>query len=372
MKLSIFSNRGMKMSDISEILFNSLVILGLILLGSVFFYQTRRKNRKAFYLTIGVFLGVIGQSLYVFIMIIDSSATSVLQGKYLRDLIFGGFYFFVFLHYQGLTRDRVIVRLTSIIVGILAIQGMLTLLFWIEPTNPLIQTIIARFVNFIGLTCFSYAFYVSTLTSMKVRERESLFESIFIFIVFFAHIIYVLGDNGFLSFLSTLGGYEFIADIGGTLGVYGLFLTYLANIDYLYRLPVPIHQILIFSDSGLPIYTRDVYSQGIEQTKVEETLFAGVITAISSLIKESLGTDAKLQHINATGKQVFFNEKNNMTFVIITDEGTRMLKESLLLFSRLVYAKLSGNFMEEPIQQQNYIEPIDNLLKKSFPYIAIR
>ena len=215
---------------------NLAVFLALVILVGAFFYQTRRKNRRAKELLIGLVLALIGQTIYTIGFTTGMGEAGLLVLKHTRDFIFGLFYFFLFLHYEALSKDQTNPIFSSIFSGILAIFGSFTFVLMLFPDNTLTIALTRRSANFIGLGIFIYVSYLSWRTTKLVREWESMGESMMLTIQAFGHVIYVLGDNYLLGFLDGIGGYELIADIFGTIGILGFVTIYLVNTDYLYRL----------------------------------------------------------------------------------------------------------------------------------------
>ncbi|MBD3192868.1 MAG: hypothetical protein GF308_19670 [Candidatus Heimdallarchaeota archaeon] len=351
---------------------NLAVVVVLILLVGAFIYQTQRKNRRARNLTIGLIIAILGQAVYLVGIILNLDASGLLIIKHVRDFIFGIFYFFIFLHYEALSKERPNTLLSSLFSGFLAIFGSFTIVLMLVPENQLMIDLTRRTANFIGLGIFMYCSYLNYRTTKRVKEWESYLESIMLSLVAFAHIIYVLGDNYLLNFLNVLGGYEMLADVLATVGTFVYVLTYLINPDYLYRLPIPIYQIIIFNQSGLPCYNREVYTKGLERPEIDEMLFPAIITAISSFLSETMGKKAQLKHIDASSKQMFINTQENLSITVIADKGTRFLQKSIKILNDLIPKDLRDDLNASDTKYKPYQETLDKLVKTAFPYLKIK
>ena len=240
------------------------------------------------------------------------------------------------------------------------------LFFSLITRNDLIIEITGRIANIIGLVCFGYVSYVSFITYKTLKEREAILEFISMFVVFLAHIIYVLGDNMLLSFID----YSTIADTIGTLGIFLLLLNYLSNLDYLYRLPFPIHQIIGYNSSGLCIYSRSVYTKGLKTLQIEEMLFSGLISALSSGIKESLGTSTELRYIDATNKHILLHMHKGLTIVVVADNKSNLLIESIKTVNELIGDTLRKKIDGSLINISELTQELDPIIKIAFPYIV--
>ena len=175
-----------------------------------------------------------------------------------------------------------------------------------------------------------------------------------------------------MTTLNTIGGYESLADLLGTLGIFLFVFIYIFNINYLYRLPVPIHQIIVYNESGLPFYSRSVRTKGIPSPEIHDMLFAGVVTAISSLMHESFGSITNLRQIDAESIQIYFVHKYNFSVVIIVSKGTKFLLQSLTVLNTLIAKNHSQAIAEKSIINTSELqEEIDHYIQIAFPYIQI-
>ena len=310
---------------------NLFVVIGLTLITFVLIFQTQKKHRKVFFLTFCLIIPIIAQSFYVLINTTSFIHINLLIGRYIRDYLFGIFYYLIFIHFHNLYKENDTNFLVNIVFGIIAIFS--TFLFLSYFTNePVLLTFTGRFSNIIGLACFSYISYVCFIVAKMLREREAIVEFISYFIVFLAHIIYVLGDNFLLNFIN----YENIDDAMGVIGIFLLLLNYLSNLDYLYRLPFPIQQIIAYNNSGLCIYSRPVSTKGIKATHVQDMLFSGLNSANSNGNKESLGTTTELRYIDATNKHIILEMYKGLTIVVISDIRSKLLVESIKTVNALI------------------------------------
>ena len=349
-----------------DFLTNLAVVIGLSLITVVFIYQTRRKHRKVFFLSFGLIIPIVAQSFYILINTSSIIHINLLVGKYIRDYLFGIFYFLIFIHFHNLYKENETMYVVNIVFGIIAV--FTSFLFLTVVTNEsVLLAITGRFSNIIGLACFSYISYVCFIVARMLREREAIVEFSSYFIVFIAHIIYVLGNNLFLNFID----YETIADALGIIGIFMLLLNYLSNLDYLYRLPFPIHQIIAYNNSGLCIYSRSVFTRGIQAIAVEEMLFSGLISAISNGIKESLGTTTELRYIDATNKHILLEMFKGITIVVVSDNKSKLLVESIKTVNNLIPDDLRNKINGSLINVNKISDKFDSYVNIAFPYITI-
>jgi len=354
-----------------QLLINLFVIISLILLASAFIYQTRNKNRKARNLSIGIVIAIIAQIIYAIVLATDASPIQITATKHLRDLLFAVFYYLIYLHYESLSREKPNLPVFAIITGLLVINLAFFVLFLINPSSLYVSTMYVRFTNVIGLVIW---FYVTTIVFQvfhKIFETQVLIELLAVFLIFVAHIIYVLGDNSVPFIISVLGNYENLADTLSIIGALSIFINYLANIDYLYRTPVPVHQILAYNTAGTPVYNEHVFIQGFQEEVIQEFLFSGIITAITSVMKESIGYKSELKRIESNEHTFLFQHTKNISIVLLTSNTTQFLLKSLKLLGDLLSEEIATCHLANMEDYTHTQKTIGKLIKKAFPYIVI-
>ena len=158
--------------------------------------------------------------------------------------------------------------------------------------------------------------------------------------------------------------------ITAILGVLLLVFNYALHSDYLYFLPFPIHTFMIYNKIGLLCYSRLVKPSD-EFNEDKGMLMSGAFSAISAMIQESLGSQAKIQHINAQQYQIFFipigNDEGTLVVISYGESGLfkKSLKRFISIFDRGLVEEI--NYSHSDI---NALEPkLDKVIQKSYPYV---
>ena len=106
--------------------------------------------------------------------------------------------------------------------------------------------------------------------------------------------------------------------------------------------------------------------------EIHDMLFAGAVTAISSLMHESFGSKTNLRQNDAESIQKFFMHKFDFTIVINVSKGTKFLLQSLMMLNQLIAKDHYPAITEQSIINTNVMqEKIDNYIRIAFPYIQI-
>jgi hypothetical protein len=171
---------------------------------------------------------------------------------------------------------------------------------------------------------------------------------------------------------SQLLPFDRLTEVFALIGMSILMVNSFYNKDYVYRLPVPVHDFLIYNSSGLLVFSRSVKIPGINLI-FEKQLITGMFTAISSLIKETLGTESILLQIDVNRYQIFFSEMPNKrgTLAVIATEGTYFLKQSIKRFILSISNELNQKINESIVDTVELAKELDVLLSRAFPFLIL-
>jgi len=217
---------------------------------------------------------------------------------------------------------------------------------------------------------FLLAFFTIIKELKTIKIKPIIIESIgLVFLIVYGS-SYLVRDIFFYE-----SAYELFTSIALVFSLIGLLLiisNFIIHPDYLYLIPFPIFNFMIFNEGGISCYFRKVKSQSeLQQKKGVEHLMAGALTALSTMFKEVLGSGANIRYIDADNFIIIVTslpEKKGI-FVVISGGDTALFKKSIIRFTRTwsskLLAEINGMF------DLNEIRPkIDALIKSSFPYIV--
>jgi hypothetical protein len=156
------------------------------------------------------------------------------------------------------------------------------------------------------------------------------------------------------------------------IGLFVLIINYMRNPDYMYLLPFPIHSFMLYNKNGLLCYSRKVQQKRLGMDE-KDLIISGAFTAISALINETLGSQAKIRHINAQQFQIYFNTLPNEvgSFVVIAYGATGLFEKSLNRFISMMTTSFFESLNSAGTEMEALEREIDDMIKDAFPYIQI-
>jgi hypothetical protein len=202
-----------------------------------------------------------------------------------------------------------------------------------------------------------------------IKIKPLIIESIGLMFLFIYGSLYLIRDIFFY-----VNAYELLTSIALVFSLIGLLLiisNFIIHPDYLYLIPFPIYSFMVFNKAGISCYFRKVKTlDEVEEGKNIEHLMAGALTAVSTMFKEVLGAGANIRYIDADNFIILVTSlpENKGTFIVISRGETALFKKSIIRFTLTWPSELREEINE--MFDLNEVGPkIDELIKKSFPYV---
>ncbi|MHA1966684.1 MAG: hypothetical protein ACW964_02665 [Candidatus Hodarchaeales archaeon] len=374
---------------------NQVIILGILIVTTFFcisfcfviilIYQTIQKQRYTPHLLLGFVIILIGSLFQIITFFLDLftyySESKIIQG--IVRIIFGLAMYFIYLHYEALSNITPSFYRRGLIISIISITFyILAFAIWQNIPIPDVEIFMFLFYSMVGLITISFAVFVTYKSYNLMHDKPTSFELIALIILLSTFLLQLCSAlirtlgfpfvNNDPNLLDTINIVDRIAEVLALAAVLILLTTYFYYKDYVYRLPVPVHDFLIYSSSGLLVYSRTVKIPGINLV-FEKQLITGMFTAIASLIKETLGTNSKLEQINVNNYRIFFSEMPNKqgTLAVIAAKGTFFLKHSIQRFVLSITEELNQKINEPIVDIDDLAKELDLLLNQSFPYLVL-
>jgi len=129
---------------------------------------------------------------------------------------------------------------------------------------------------------------------------------------------------------------------------------------------------MLYNKNGLLCYSRKVQQKRLGMDE-KDLIISGAFTAISALINETLGSQAKIRHINAQQFQIYFNTLPNEvgSFVVIAYGATGLFEKSLNRFISMMTMSFFESLNSAGTEMEALEREIDDMIKDAFPYIQI-
>jgi len=297
----------------------------------------------------------------------------------------------IFFHYEKISKDRprplfmgLILMLYSAVVvfsfiSIISLDayGSITFdLLSVEITPDFISNHLVLAVSYFGgfyslsfliIVIFFRALYVDAKIHMLSKSTPTLIDTFAVALLLAYRVIYL--PRLFIS--SEV--WNLISTVALMLSIIGIFMmigNYIAHPGYVFFLPFPIHNFMLYNSAGILCYSRKV-AQIEPEMEQRDLLISGAFTAISALIQETLGSDADIRHINAKVYQIYFNKLpgDSGTLVAISYGNIKLLSDSLKRFVRLLPNDLNEEINKIGIDMAGLEIKIDDLIQKAFPYV---
>ena len=366
----------------------SVAIAGLlVLLVALLIYQSIRKNRKAYILTVSLAIGAIAAIFSFVKYLVETNSNYFL---YFGLIIFSIMYYLIYFFFENLSSSKPNRFRLAITTIVLFSSMVFHLLILISPSTSDLglsgteKDIYEKFIktiiwgadvsyNLLGILIFVFGAFIQFKAFKFSREVVIFMQAISMVILSLGFIVGFFGGDvvkadGFL-------------DIGDGIKIVGMLIfatIYIIKIDFIYRLSVNVYFILIFTKIGLNIHISRVHdarhkSENNEQNIkdiINENLLSSLITAISSLLKESLGSSKNLKAIIAEDRTVILDSGQYASCAILCDKSTFFLEKSLNNLLNEVEKKYQLDLMKSAIIKADFKE-IEDLINKTFPFLII-
>ncbi|HUT81719.1 MAG TPA: hypothetical protein VMZ29_11005 [Candidatus Bathyarchaeia archaeon] len=366
----------------------SSVISGLFfILFFLLVYQTIRKNRTAYVLTFSLLFGGIGGISSALQYVISTPYSLLLH---LSLILWSFVYFMIYIFFEKLYTNRpqryrlvliTIILFASIIfnllnmfipsAGELGLTG--TALENYQQFYLIIEWSWDISYNLLGLVIFVFGAYVHLKSYKFTKDKIILMQTISMCVLAVGFIIGFVGGD--------IIDNTIFFDIGDGVKILGMLiftLIYAIFPDFIYRLPVNVYFILIFSKIGLNIHIGRIQGTIIdsntaeeeEKKAISENLLSSLISAISSLLTESLGSKKDLKAIIAGDRSLILDNGEYATCAILSDNSTYFLEKSLNNLRKSIETRYKEILMKPVIIKEDF-QDAGKLIRKSFPFLKL-
>ncbi len=369
--LLILFNIGEVMENIILVLYTLLILIQFVL-TIIFYRQSQKYDRQSIILIIGLLFGIFASILSIVITLgLSTDLSRLMLGVEL--ILYSLEYVMIYFHFNLSQRDDIVTYHSLILFAVYGIFILQTLKYMFSEFSAIDETIWDVSYNFTGIISFFYASFVLYKSYKFSGEREALAQSIASLLLVIGFIVGILTtpvirnliavniDNIISDILKIIGGLTFV-------GIYAY------NADYVERLSINTYGILIFDKSGRELVYYNVKTRTYNDTKgisVDTALFAGLITALLSFIKEVLGAKTYISKIESDDMVSMFKVGNRIGVSLITDRSTKLLRKSLNMFN------LKCDRYFETLSNDDYIfgnfdyDKIKQIFNSQFPYIEV-
>lgn len=336
----------------------------LVVLFLVFLYKTTQRKQFAPFLTGSLLLALIGNTAIIFT---EENIKINLYGYFFVAVSFS----LIYVHCVALINSRPSLLAQMFFTSLNSAILLITLL---NSFDLLADDIAFGIIMKISSTIKVVALLFSVIIEFKIFSNTKLttvkIELISMIILLVYAIVLFIRDflisSEIASILSQISWYLVL------LGSLMLIFNFISHANYIYYLPFPIHSIIVYNEGGILSYTQKFSSSNLAN-QLPDHLISGVYSAISSLVKDTLGVGAQLQHINADKYQIYFKETphSKATLAVIALGKSFFFKKSLNKFIKSMPHGILDGINQPGVALSDFQQEIEEHIKNSFPYIQI-
>ncbi len=354
------------------------LIMGLVVM--LFIYQTFRKNRRNHVLTVGFISGWI--ALLALTLRETNAFSTVTIFNAVGGLAFSLLFFCIYLHYEFASRSTPYLWRFGFMCALLGMRVMTVTVHALMPENIYVSAMYYPSFDIIRMSAFLFSLYISWKTWQLTGEWESAVETLAIVMLVLGGVLGIIHrpiDIGFLPPTTEILGIPLdptllLSYLLTVIGIFTYLVVFIINPDYLFRLPIPLHHVIVYNETGMAFYSRAIKSKGISPIEITDQLFSGAITAISSLLSESAHQPVALQSISSSSQSILFeHHPTGISALLVCEDPSYYVKLSLRRFLQEIPNDLMNRMAETAMVNVAEIKKmLDDLVQHSFPYVEFQ
>ncbi len=349
------------------------LVTAFALITLTFYIREKRTGRRVYYLkeatTLGMLTGVTnimvsGPEFDVF----GLGPTVILRFTLASWLlVFGGLGLF-FASMRTVTPDWRVVSLACILGAASIVAGFGGLLIPGVAGNPMVLIWKLGYALYACLV-FGYGTRVYWLANRMLPETRSLVLSLAIGTIFVTYVlnIFIYDVPNYLGFQVVPGlNLEMVLDLFRILAMLVMVVVLLTDMEYFYRIPVRIYSIAVNSSAGMNLYN---YSP--EPTPIDPNLFSGALTAISLVMRESMGsTEGSVRQIITGDRVVLVESREDCGFCVaaVVGRATRFIVRSVQVFADML-AEEYGEVLKRDTFASDMLQNVELMMLTAFPFL---
>jgi len=359
-----------------------LITIAFGILVVLFLIQALLKKRYAWSFLISLIFGLLAGLVAILGELIFVGTPSLEYFSRSLHLNFYGFHFFFFyIFFERLISKKINSVRLSVMIALLLTQTIGLWLVFYNGINGL-NTDIAWVLADIGYWTPALFVYLGLgvpifiKTYLYTKEIRPIILSAALILVGFGFMISMLNDIYFIIDVfgisvkapDILSDLSEIANVFPSVGVLLFVITYLTNIDYIYRLPNDTYLLMVLTKEGTPLHS--VHLKTRKKVVIQDVLLSGMISAINSVFMEVFKKDATVRNINSKGINIHLEPGKEILAIIITDNISYFLDQGLKRYVKSFEQKFSTE-LKKKVENLNVYENAIDLLKSIFPFFIV-
>ncbi|MFX0116581.1 MAG: hypothetical protein ACFFB3_18680 [Candidatus Hodarchaeota archaeon] len=278
-------------------------------------------------------------------------------------LILSTFSFLLFAFFlAGLTRNSVFCRETAlalflggIIIGLVWKEGLVTAAheegIWFFKTDPLLAVFQIPFLLFIGFWGIKVLKKTREFAVTEKQEHQQWLFTYGLIIIFFVGPLVTIAIAIPLYWLPE---YQDLGSIIGimstvifsTVGLVCLAIIYGRNKEPIYLQPQQLYSLIVIQSTGLPLFTFQFKRGGSAEDDVDPGLTAAALTAITSFLREAVGSTEEFREIVTADRIVLAKAGEGFFSVLVSERASSFVHLALTQFTA-IFARDYGQQVEK-------------------------
>ncbi|MHA1650999.1 MAG: hypothetical protein ACTSYB_12460 [Candidatus Helarchaeota archaeon] len=352
-----------------------LITILFIVLLVLFVVQSIRHHRTSAPLLLSLFLGFLAGVVTILGELLSVSVIMNYSLLALQLNLYGFQFFFFYIFLERLISEKINTKRYVLVVSILLIQTFslwATVIFldWTEVTQIFWFFADTAYMILGLLVFFGFGFVIYFKTYLFTRETKPIIFSIAMLIISIGFIF--LGVKDCLDFFDiSIPFVGYAVALGNAFFVVGLIIftiTYVFDIDYIYRLPHNVYLLMVLTRAGIPLHiVKFKTKRNIDH---ESDLLSGLISAINNVFEEVFRTTASIRKISSDDIHLLMESGEKVVCVLITDNLSFFLTRALKRYTKIFEQEFQLE-LEENIQDSVVYNKAVELIKPIFPFFKV-
>lgn len=365
--------------------FNTIVLINILITSfysiflALFSYQFIKQKRSVPYLLLLLISAVIGG----IFAIIDSSNILPTFTSYSRIYLifqlvcYGLQFFFFYLFMEHISEIQPKLWRLAIILSLIIIQNIaLWEIVWFSPLSQELNDklwLIADFgYNNLAIFAFLIVGVPIYFKSYKyTREKKAIGFIIGLLLAGLGYVINSIFDY-VPFFIEAPAWFDEMRIFGEILPLIGLLLfliTYIIDVDYIYRLPRDHFMLMVTYKGGTPIHS--VKFETKREAELNENLISGLISSLKITFDQLLQTTAPLETISSKDASILLRSGDDILVSMLAEHPTAILTSALDKYVVQFEEKFEEEIKSDTHDTTEF-EDADKLIEPIFPFLEIK
>lgn len=356
-----------------------LVVSFYFILLVIFIYQTTRRNRSAPFLLLNLLFGVLGGFFAVVHNVnIIPNYTGYPNFYLLVELLFYGFqFFFFYLFLEDISELKPKLWRLMLMFGLLILQ-ILGLGFIIISSAYSEELLLVSWI-LEGLGFNLSAFIVFLLFGIPVyykiynytKEKRVFGFILGLLIGSLGFILNSIYDSITLLYYIRIwpSSIRAVINFFPMIGLLFFMITYLSDIDYIYRLPHDHFMLMVTHKNGISLYTAQFSTK--KEIEINENFFSGFISNVNYVYEKVLKSPSSIENVSGKEASILIRSKKHLLFAFVTHHPTAMLIRALERFADR-FEEYYKSELKSDMSHVAKFQDADMLIKENFPFLKIK